>query len=76
MNRETRRPPWIGDLNHCCQSRTASPREARKLINAFCFDSKGSELQISWRLRSGDTHASQGGIVSQHQLAKRYTLSR
>jgi hypothetical protein len=41
-----------------------------------CFDSNGSELQIGWRLRSADTHASQGGIVSQRQLAKRDTLSR
>jgi hypothetical protein len=47
-----------------------------QIINAFCFDSNGSELQISWRLRSAGTHASQGGIVSQHQLAKRDTLSR
>jgi len=33
-------------------------------------------LQISWRLRSADAYASQGGIVSQHQLAKRDTSSR
>ena len=60
---------------HLLQSRTASPREAGTLSTRL-LRFNGSELQIGSRLMSADTHASLGGLVSQHQLAKRDTLSR
>ena len=66
---------WIGNRNHCCNHELPRLLKRANYQRVF-FDSNGSELRISWRLRSADTHASQGGIVSQHQLAKRDTLSR